>query len=87
MKKTSLHLEIVEQVSSLATASFGLVAALAWNDAIKLLFARLFPQPDGEIWAAFLYAIILTIIVVIVTIRLGNIVNRIKEKIAEKKSR
>ena len=30
--------EVIERVAALLTAAFGLVAALAWNDAIKALF-------------------------------------------------
>ena len=30
--------DVVEKISALMIAAFGLVAALAWNDAIKALF-------------------------------------------------
>ena len=43
---------------------FGLVAALAWNDAIQALF-KLIPIEGTEVGAKFLYAIIVTVIIVI----------------------
>ena len=36
--------EVLEKTLQLATAAFGLVAALAWNDAIQTLFTRLFGE-------------------------------------------
>jgi len=33
-----LKAEVIEKISALVIADFGLVAALAWNDAIKALF-------------------------------------------------
>ena len=34
---SSIKQEILDKIAALVTAAFGLVAALAWNDAIKLL--------------------------------------------------
>jgi hypothetical protein len=48
--------------------AFGLVAALAWNDAIKSLINHLFPLDKDSVPAKFIYAIIITIIVVAATI-------------------
>lgn len=75
--KKSLRLEILEQMAKLATAGFGLVAALAWNDAIQALFMWLLPA-SGEVWAKFLYAIFVTAIVVFITIRIGGIIEKAK---------
>lgn len=58
-----LKLEILEKMSTLVTAGFGLVAALAWNEAIKKLFETIFGKQSGLI-AMFGYAIIITVIVV-----------------------
>ncbi|MDD4049838.1 MAG: DUF5654 family protein [Candidatus ainarchaeum sp.] len=62
--------EVIERINVLMTSAFGLVAALAWNDAIKALFTSIFGSA-GTIIAMFLYAIIVTIIVVWVTMRLS----------------
>jgi len=37
-QSNSIKQEILDKIAALITAAFGLVAALAWNDAIKLLF-------------------------------------------------
>jgi len=80
-EKKSLKIEILEQVASLATSGFGLVAALAWNEAIKALFAEFFPQPGGNIFALFIYALLITILVVIITVQLGRAVNLAKKQL------
>jgi len=84
-EKKNLKIEILEQISSLATAGFGLVAALAWNDAIKAIFARLFPQPGGNLLALIGYALFITTIVVIVTVQLGRVVNLAKKQLKKDK--
>ena len=63
------------------TGAMGLVAALAWNDAIRKLFERVFgTQGSGDITAMFIYAAIVTTAVVIVTYRLTRIVEKMKKK-------
>ena len=75
--------QVTEKLAALITAAFGLVAALAWNDAIKVLFigpcgtegaGALCSLSSGGPW---LYAIVVTIVAVIATIWIA--------KIAEKK--
>lgn len=63
--------EVFEKVVILITSAFGLVAALAWNEAIKTLFVEIFGSA-GTIIAMFLYAIVVTIIAVWVTIRISS---------------
>jgi uncharacterized membrane protein len=60
------------------TAAFGLVAALAWNDAIQALFTAIFGEAGG-LAAKFFYAVLITVVVVVVTIRLGRLSDRIKK--------
>ncbi len=64
--------ELKERATTLILAGFGLVAALAWNDAIRALFDTLFPQGAGLI-GKFLYAILVTIVVVIISLQLKKI--------------
>ncbi|MDD2647085.1 MAG: DUF5654 family protein [Patescibacteria group bacterium] len=78
-KKKSLKLEILEKLSSLITAGFGLVAALAWNEAILALFSTIFPKQNA-LWGKLIYAIIVTMIVVVITIKIGNLIAKIKVK-------
>jgi len=78
-KTKELRLEVLQKMSDLATAGFGLVAALAWNDAIKGAFDKFLPSGSGLI-AQFLYAILVTAIVVWITMKLGKLVNLAKDK-------
>lgn len=70
IKKTQQ--EAKEKMATLILAGFGLVAALAWNDAIQTMFKVLFPRSEGVI-GKFIYAILITVIVVIVTLQLKRI--------------
>lgn len=71
--------QVVEKIAALITAAFGLVAALAWNDAIKALFAC----PDGALCSLasggpWVYAILVTILAVIATIWIGVVAEKHK---------
>lgn len=66
-KSTTLKTEILDKIAALVTAAFGLVAALAWNDAIKAVFKEVFGDSE-TIGPMLIYAIIVTIIAVILTI-------------------
>jgi hypothetical protein len=59
----------------LATAAFGLIAALAWNKFITDLIG-LFLKPGSGVWAEFFYAVIITIIGVVVIQNLGKLAER-----------
>jgi len=64
------------------TAGFGIVAGLAWNEAVKSLINYAFPKSSGGIFAMFLYAIAITLIVVVLTMYLRRI---FKEEKTDKK--
>lgn len=74
--------EVIDKLSALITAAFGLVAALAWNDAIKALFkGPCGTETSGQLcalWAGgpWVYAIIITVIAVSATIWIGRIADR-----------
>lgn len=85
-EKKSLKLAVLEQVSTLATAGFGLVAALAWNDAIRVLFDSIFPSPEGSLVAKLTYALVITAVVVVITIQLGKAVNLAKKQLNKVKN-
>lgn len=82
MKSKSLKLELFGKMSELATAGFGLVAALAWNDAIQSLFKEIFGS-QSAVWAKFAYAVLITGIVVIVTLKIGDVINKLKKQISD----
>ncbi len=76
--------EITEKIAALITAAFGLIAALAWNDAIKALFVG----PCGTVNAGALcmlssggpwvYAAIVTILAVVATVWIAKISEKAK---------
>ena len=63
---------IIEKLSALIVAAFGLVAALAWNGAIQSIFKEVFGDAS-TMTAMLMYAVIVTIIAVIATIWIGKI--------------
>ena len=69
--------EMLEKLAALITAAFGLVAALAWNGAIRAIFEAVFGSADN-ITAMLIYAVIVTIIAVLVTIWVARAVKRAK---------
>ncbi|HEY8312659.1 MAG TPA: DUF5654 family protein [Candidatus Baltobacteraceae bacterium] len=60
---------------ALATAGFGLIAALAWNKFITDLIA-LFLKPGSGVVAELIYAVIITVIAIIVISNLGKLADR-----------
>ncbi len=72
--------EVINKISDLVTAAFGLVAALAWNEAIQNWFAEQAPLNSGGPW---LYAILVTVIAVVVTIWIGRLADRFTDEPGE----
>ena len=62
---------MVQTMISLASASLGLVAALAWNEAIKATLAKLGLGED--LAGLYSYAILATVIAVVVLALLGRL--------------
>jgi uncharacterized membrane protein len=71
--------EFKETSVTLILGGFGLVAALAWNEAIKSLVETFF-QKNSELMGKFIYAIIVTVVVVIISARLKKILEKTDEK-------
>lgn len=66
---------------TLATSGFGLVAALAWNSVIQefvnTYVKKALPNGSG-IWSLLIYAVIVTILAVLITYNLSKILDRSK---------
>ena len=69
--------EVIEKIAALLTAAFGLVAALAWNGAIQAIFKELFGSAESLI-PMIVYAVVVTVIAVLVTIWIGRIAEKAK---------
>ena len=82
VQKTSrFSREAVATMISLATAAFGFVAALAWNTAITTSFDKVFGsgrQRSAELSALYIYAVVVTIVGVIVIVFLGRLATRLR---------
>ena len=68
--------EVEAKVMGYIAAGFGVVAGLAWNDAIKAAIDYLYPLPKDTLFARFIYAGFVTIAVVIVTVYITRILQR-----------
>lgn len=81
-KKHKLHVAVLEQMVLLSTSGFGLVAALAWNNVIQEIvnnYIKKFLPSGSGIISLFLYALVITILAVLVTTQLTRILERVDQ--------
>ncbi len=64
--------EVLDRVSELITTALGLVAALDWNTAIQNLFDTVFGGSGSKLAGQFLYATLITIVVIFAAIAVGR---------------
>ena len=85
MERTSrFSRDVVATMISLASAAFGVVAALAWNSAITTWFNTwLAKNSAGRVGALFVYAVIVTLIGVVVIVALGRLAGRLRARPVE----
>lgn len=70
--------EVIDKLSTLITAAWGFVAALAWNEAVKSLFVEggvLYFLAQYGVWV---YAILVTFFALFVTIWIGKASQKFK---------
>lgn len=67
-------------MGALATAAFGLVAALAWNSAVQAIFKHYYPAPDdpNAILPLIGYALAVSLVAVVLMLWIGRIAARLK---------
>lgn len=63
--------QVMQTIATLLTTAFGLIAALAWNEAIKSLITT-FVGKGSDLFGLFIYAIIITIIAVVATLLIAR---------------
>lgn len=80
---TELKLQFVNTFSTLMTAAFGMVAALAWNTAIKALIDQ-YITAGNELLGYFVYAVIVTVIAVVAIMAISRSLKKLADKVAEK---
>ncbi|MDO8604441.1 MAG: DUF5654 family protein [bacterium] len=67
-KRVQISSEVREKSMTYIAGGLGIVVGLAWNEAIKGLIEYVYPASSANsLFAKFLYAVVITIIVVIVT--------------------
>lgn len=82
-EQKQLHIEIVRQMLTLATSGFGLVAALAWNSLIQTAindYVKVYLPEGSGLLSMAIYAIIVTIVAVMVTLQLSRLLGRIEKQ-------
>lgn len=75
-------MEVVKQIVQLSTAGFGLVTALAWNELIRTTIDTYIKPKLGagsQIISLIIYAVIVTLLAVFVTIQLGRLEAKVQE--------
>lgn len=77
------QLAIVKQMLQLATAGFGLVAALAWNELIQAFIEEYIKPRVGVgsgIVSLAIYALIITALAVLVTLQLSKLAEKLEKE-------
>lgn len=72
---SAIKKEFQERSMGYILTALGLVAGLAWNDFIKAVIDSIFPTEDSinGLWAKLIYAVIITLVIVIVSVYLLRI--------------
>ena len=71
--------DIASELLRLATSALRLVAALAWNEAVQSAVKEFFPTSTG-VAAKFLYALLVSVLILLVTINLTRLARLAKGK-------
>lgn len=79
-----MHKDVLKEILTLSTAAFGLVAALAWNEAIQAIVNK-YLSDNGGIVSKLIYAVVVTVLAVIVTVNLTKFKDRFEDKPQENK--
>lgn len=72
------HRELLAQMVTLSTSAFGLAAALAWNDTIQQAVKDFIEPriPGSGILSRLIYAILVTVLGVLVTLQLSRLASK-----------
>ncbi len=84
-KGKELEAKVRKQTIGHIVTAFGLVAGLAWNEAIKSIIDHFFPGDKETIWAKLGYAFLITIVVVILSVYISKLFREPETK-AKKRS-
>lgn len=77
-KERSFQRELVQQLVTLSTSGFGLVAALAWNETIQQIVKDFIEPriPGSGLISKLIYALLVTVLAVIITYQLSHLASK-----------
>ncbi len=67
---------VMSKSTGFILAGLGFVVGLAWNDAVQTLVKTIFPQENETLIAKFIYAFIITIVLVLISLRFEKTENK-----------
>lgn len=82
------RLAVIQQMLKLATAGFGLVAALAWNELIRTFINDYLKTKlgfDSGLISLIIYAITVTVLAVVITLQLSRMAEKLTGEEEKKK--
>jgi hypothetical protein len=78
-EKEAFHKVLLTQMTTLSTSALGLVAALAWNEAIKetvTVYIKPLLGGSSGLVSLLIYAVVVTILAVVVTYNLSKLTKK-----------
>jgi sterol desaturase/sphingolipid hydroxylase (fatty acid hydroxylase superfamily) len=84
LKEVTVTAEVLDKFAELITVALGLVAALAWNTAIQNLFTMFFGKAGSALIGQFVYALLITLVVIFATIAVSRAAERAKKREEER---
>jgi hypothetical protein len=79
-----IKIQVLETIAALMTAAFGFIAALAWNGAIVATIAK-YMTAGGGLSGLYIYAIIVTIIAVVMGVVIARVLGKAKKAVSGEK--
>lgn len=78
VKGSKFRVQLLEAMSTLIIGAFGLVAALAWNEAIREFIKLILPANSNGVLGLMVYASVVTVLAVVMTILITRSVKKAK---------
>ena len=79
----NFHIDFFEKLSLLFIASLGIITAVSWDQVLKIIVERLFEEVS-DVWMKIIYALIVTVLTVLVSILVNKILNKKKDSLNQK---
>ncbi len=77
---TKISQEVKQKTLGFVITAFGLVAGLAWNEAIQAVIRQIFPLDKNSVIAKIIYAVLMTLLLVVITVYLTKFIGADKDK-------